>query len=223
MKYSALACDYDGTLASDGVVAQPTLEALARLKARSVMLVLVTGRLLEELLSIFPKVGLFDRVVAENGAVLYRPETLDHRVLASPPSPKFIELLEQLGVQPLSTGRVIIATREPQHTKVLDAIRLLGTEMQVIFNKGAVMALPSGVNKASGLSFALKELRLEPGRVVGIGDAENDHALLDLCGCGAAVANAVPALKERAHWVAKSIAGAGVVELIDDFTQKRLW
>jgi hydroxymethylpyrimidine pyrophosphatase-like HAD family hydrolase len=95
--------------------------------------------------------------------------------------------------------------------------------MQVIFNKGAVMILPSGVNKASGLAAALEELQVQPGRVVAIGDAENDHALLEFCGFAAAVANAIPALKERAAWVARSANGAGVIELIEYLIRKELW
>ena len=49
----------------------------------------------------------------------------------------------------------------------------------MIFNKGAVMILPSGVNKATGLAAALEELGLSPHNVVGVGDAENDHAFLE--------------------------------------------
>jgi HAD superfamily hydrolase (TIGR01484 family) len=223
MKYSVLACDYDGTLASHGVVAPGTVGVLVQLKARGIGLVLVTGRQLKELQAIFPQLDEFHRVVAENGAVLYRPETKELRLLATPPPQKFIEVLKQLGVAPLATGHVIIATWEPQHSKVLEAIRLLGAEMQVIFNKGAVMVLPSGVNKASGLACALRELQVDPAQVVAVGDAENDHALLDSCGCGAAVANAIPALKEHADWIAQASNGAGVAELIDDFIRRGFW
>jgi HAD superfamily hydrolase (TIGR01484 family) len=59
---------------------------------------------------------------------------------------------------------------------VLETIRELGLELQVIFNKGAVMVLPSGINKATGLRAALDELQLSPHDAVAVGDAENDHA-----------------------------------------------
>jgi hypothetical protein len=98
----------------------------------------------------------------------------------------------------------------------LEAIRDLGLEMQVIFNKDAVMALPSGVNKASGLAAALAELGLSPHNVVGVGDAENDHAFLELCECSAAVANALPMVRARADIGTNADHGAGVVELIDE-------
>ena len=84
---------------------------------------------------------------------------------------------------------------------MLEAIRELGLEWQIIFNKGAVMVLPPGVNKASGLAAALEELQLSPLNVVGIGDAENDHAFLTLCGCSVAVANALDAVKATADVV----------------------
>jgi len=50
------------------------------------------------------------------------------------------------------------------------------------------MVLPAGINKASGLPAALARLRLSPLNVVGIGDAENDTAFLQACGCAVAVA-----------------------------------
>jgi len=50
----------------------------------------------------------------------------------------------------------------------------LGLELQVIFNKGAVMILPTGVNKATGLTCALKEMELDPQHVVAVGDAGGD-------------------------------------------------
>lgn len=214
MTYEALACDYDGTLAWDGAVAQPTVEALRQLRGSGKKLVLVTGRSLEDVLRIFRHGEVFERIVAENGAVLYRPVTGEHVCLSAAPPQKFIELLRERGVQPLELGRVIIATREPQEVVVLQAIRDLGLELQVIFNKGAVMILPAGVNKASGLKHALKELGIAPQKVVAVGDAENDHAFFEFCGFSAAVANALPAVREHADLVTASVNGAGVVELI---------
>jgi hydroxymethylpyrimidine pyrophosphatase-like HAD family hydrolase len=77
------------------------------------------------------------------------------------------------------------------------------------------MVLPSGVNKATGLTALLEEAKLSAGEVVGIGDAENDHAFLKTCGLGVAVANALPMLKERADFVTNGARGEGVAELID--------
>ena len=216
MRYLVLASDYDGTLARDGRVDEATLAALTRFLATGRKLILVTGRELEDMLAIFPHLDLFERVVAENGALLFRPATQEEKPLAEPPPEKFVRLLRERGVAPVSVGRVIVATRQPHENTVLHVIRELGLELQIIFNKGAVMVLPAGVNKATGLAAALEELAVAPQNVVGIGDAENDHAFLGLCGRGVAVANALPSLKETADFVTRGDYGAGVCGLIDE-------
>lgn len=215
MRYLALATDYDGTLATDGQVDKETLAALERLQESGRKLIMVTGRHLDDLLNVFPQLDLFDQVVVENGALLYQPATREEKPLGEPPSEAFIKTLQERGVDPLSVGRVIVATWHPHEDTVLEVIRELGLERQIILNKGAVMVLPSGVNKASGLAAALEEMGLSSHNVVGVGDAENDHAFLSFCAVGVAVANALPMLKERADFVTKGNRGAGVVELID--------
>jgi len=153
--------------------------------------------------------------VAENGAVLYDPATRAERPLADPPPERFVARLRERGVAPLAVGRSIVATTEPHEVAVVETIHELGLELHVVFNKGAVMVLPSGVDKATGLAAALAELRLSPHNAVGIGDAENDHAFLAACECAAVVANALPAVKEHADLVTRRRSGAGVVELVE--------
>jgi HAD superfamily hydrolase (TIGR01484 family) len=216
MRYAALAIDYDGTLATHGRVAPDTLHALEQLAASGRRLVLVTGRELHDLLGIFPEIGVFDRVVAENGALLYTPATRVRRTLAEAPPPAFARELARRGVAPLSVGETIVATVHPNETLVLAAIRDLGLELQVIFNKGAVMVLPASVNKASGLMAALEELSLSPRNVAAIGDAENDHALLRAAEYGVAVANALPMLQREVDRISARENGAAVIELARD-------
>lgn len=214
MRFLALATDYDGTLAHDGVVDQATLEALDRFRQSGRKLILVTGRELPDLERVFPALEIFDRVVAENGAVLFHPASKEKRVLAQRPPDEFVADLRERKVAGLSVGDVIVATWHPYEAQVLECIRELGLELQVIFNKDAVMVLPTGVNKMTGLSHALDELKLSRHNLAGIGDAENDHAFLNCCECAAAVANAIPALKQRVDLVTEGHHGAGVAELI---------
>jgi HAD superfamily hydrolase (TIGR01484 family) len=215
VRYVALACDYDGTLATNGRVGDDAVAALDRVPGSNRKLILVTGRELDDLQRVFPRLDLFDRVVVENGALLYRPANREEEILSERPPEAFVTALRARGVQPLAVGRVIVATTHPNEAAVLEVIRELGLELQVIFNKGSVMVLPPSVNKASGLHAALSELGLSAHNAVSVGDAENDHALLGLCECGVAVANALPLLKERADFVTASDHGAGVIELID--------
>jgi HAD superfamily hydrolase (TIGR01484 family) len=215
MHYLALACDYDGTLAKDGVVRPQTIDALERVGASGRKLILITGRLLEDLQMAFPRLDLFTYVVAENGALLYNPADLTKKLLGEAPPRQFIQALQERGVTPLVTGRVIVASLHPHEKTIVDVIAKLGLELQVIFNKGAVMVLPTGVNKATGLIAALQELKLSAHNVVGIGDAENDLSFLSLCECSVAVANAIPLLKEQADYTTKAENGDGVIELIE--------
>src|ERR1051326_8093087 len=90
MRYLARAAHYDGTLAHDGVVAPSTIEALKRLRQSGRKLILVTGRELPQLQQVFPHLDLFDRVVAENGALLYDPATREKQILAERPPDQFI-------------------------------------------------------------------------------------------------------------------------------------
>jgi len=215
VRYHILASDYDGTLAHGGAVSQRTLDALKRLLGSGRKLILVTGRELPDLQRVFSQLDLFELVVAENGALLYRPATKTTRRLAAPPPPEFVATLAERGVGPMSVGEVVVATWEPHSQTMLDAIRDLGLELQVIFNKGAVMALPTGVNKASGLAAALNELKMSPHNVVGVGDAENDHSFMKLCEVSVAVENALPAVKDTADVVTEGDHGDGVTELVD--------
>ncbi|HEY6562218.1 MAG TPA: HAD-IIB family hydrolase [Polyangiaceae bacterium] len=215
MRYLAFATDYDGTLAHHGRVDAPTLEALRKLRSSGRKLLLVTGRQIDDLQQVFPELALFDCVVAENGALLYWPETRQERLLAASPPADFSAELRERGVEPLSVGRVIVATWEPNERVVLDTIRQMGLDLQVIFNKGAVMVLPAGVNKRSGLVAALDTFALSLHNTVAVGDAENDHAFLSACECSVAVANALEAVKQTADFVTKGDHGSGVCELID--------
>jgi hydroxymethylpyrimidine pyrophosphatase-like HAD family hydrolase len=181
MNYAALATDYDGTIACEGRVDAPTLEALRRARQAALRLVMVTGRELPDLARVFPDLELFERVVAENGALVYDPSSGSVRVLAD-----------------------------------------LGVPWHVIINRGSVMALPSGITKATGLAEVLAEVGVPPERIVGVGDAENDLAFLAMCGLAVAVANALPAVKEAAAVVTAGAQGAGFVELVDQLLSDRL-
>ena len=215
MRYLVLASDYDGTLAHDGTVAETTIAGIERLIRSGRKLILVTGRELPDLQSVFPRIDLCERIVAENGALLYDPASKQSKRLAERPPDTFIADLKRRGVSDMSVGEVIVANWRPHEREAIEAIRDAGLELQVIFNKEAVMILPSGVNKMTGLCAALKDLKLSAHNVVAVGDAENDHAFLQSCEFPVAVANAIPALKQKAAMTTYGARGAGVVELID--------
>lgn len=216
----ALATDYDETLASGGEVSPQALNALQRFQTSGRKLLLITGRELDDLLQVCPDIELFDCVIAENGALLYIPAGREKagakiRSLAPPPPERLLQALRKRNVQPLSVGRSIVATLHRNDAAVHDAIAETGMAMEMIFNRDALMILPAGINKGSGLESALRELRLSPQAVVGIGDAENDEPFLKFCGISVAVANATAEIKDLADIVITGERGEGVVEVIE--------
>jgi hypothetical protein len=211
-----LACDYDGTIADAGRVAPTTAAVLARLRESGRKVVLVTGRTLPDLRRVCPEADrMFDAVVAENGALVYFPDRREMKALGDPPEPALVDALRRRAV-PLDVGTSILATGAPFAEAALAAIRDTGVERTLVFNRDSLMLLPGGVTKGTGLAAALEAMELSPHNLVGIGDAENDHAFLSLCECAVAVGNAIPALRERADHVTRAGGGAGVVEFIQE-------
>lgn len=221
-RYTAIACDYDGTLAREGRVEDDTVRELRRLAATGQRLIMVTGRIVDELLTVCSCADLFDCVVAENGAVLYWPESGKIEPLCAPIPDDFAKDLARRGVKPLAAGKIVLASQVGNENMIQEAIRARALDLQIIFNKGSIMILPSGVNKETGLEAALNRLQLFADDTIGVGDAENDIEFLVRCGCAVAVGNALPIVKERADVVIDQPNGAGVRELIRRVLQNEL-
>jgi hydroxymethylpyrimidine pyrophosphatase-like HAD family hydrolase len=222
MRYLVLVADYDGTIATDGKADEAALTAIERLRRSGRRAVLLTGRRVDDLVQVCSRIELFDHVVAENGAVLYEPRTREQTLLGRPPPARFVQRLRELTANSIEVGKVIVSTRRPHDAAVLQAIREMGLELQIVFNKEAVMVLPAGVNKASGMNHALRKLGFSPHETVGIGDAENDHSFLERCECAVAVANAVPSVRQSVAFTTKRENGQGVLELVDEVIENDL-
>jgi hydroxymethylpyrimidine pyrophosphatase-like HAD family hydrolase len=213
MRYVALAVGFDGTLARDGRCDERCIEALRALAATGRKLILVTGRELRELLEIFPEVRLFDYVVAENGAVMHRPATRESEILAQAPPEILLQELRRRHVTPLTVGSSIVRTVQANEAEVSAALRKLQLDFQLVTNPGALMMLPAGVNKASGVWAALRELGVSRHNLVAIGDGENDLALFEFAEHAVAVQNADPLVKRVANRTTEGAYCEGFLEL----------
>ena len=209
--FRAVAVDYDGTLA-DGPVASDTLTALAEARTRGIRVILVTGRIVNELRAVFAHVeDHVDALVAENGAVLVT--SVGVRRLAAPVDQAVSSGLSARGVVHRS-GQVLIACDAADEPVALEVIRGLGLDCRLVRNRGELMILPAGVTKGSGLLQALGDLGLSQHNTLGVGDAENDHSLLEVCEIGVAVANAVDGLRAHADVTLALPDGQGVADLL---------
>jgi len=217
-----LACDYDGTIADEGRLAPDTLAVLARVRESGRKLFLVTGRMLDDLQRVCPDLDrIFDLVVAENGGLLYVPGRRELRRLGDAPELALVESLQRRGV-PIDVGSSILATTADFAEAALAAIQETGVERSLVFNKGALMLLPGGVTKGTGLAAALDATQLSVHNLAGIGDAENDHAFLAMCECAAAVGDAIAALKERADIVLPGPASRGAIQFAEQHVLRDL-
>jgi hydroxymethylpyrimidine pyrophosphatase-like HAD family hydrolase len=211
--FRALVIDYDGTLAEEARPSEEVLEALGRVRLEAgLRVVLVTGRILAELRSVFADFAdHFDMVVAENGAVLYGEGVA--RALTAPVPVALDEALIHRGI-PFRRGQVLLACSGEHDVAVLEDLRRLGLDSQIARNRSELMVLPPGITKAGGVEEALAQLGISRHSAVAVGDAENDLTLLEACELGIAVANAVPSLKERADVVLGQPDGAGLLSLL---------
>jgi len=214
MRYVGLATDGDGTVLKDNRMADDVALALERFRAAGGRLFLITGELVEQLAE-FPRLDLFEQVVAENGAVLFDPATRGETILCEPPPAVLGKMLRERLASKVKCGRVVVTAKKESKREVEDVLAKLNIGWQIISNRKDLLLLPAGVDKASGLKTLLKKIGLARNQVVGIGDAENDIALMQASGLGVTVADVEPQAKAHARLVTEGGAGGGVAELVE--------
>lgn len=221
MHLHVLALDLDGTLAKDDLITEETWEALRKAKSAGITLILVTGRRLEALSAMGPFDKLCRAIVAENGAIIFLP---DSEIILSPFGHLPEDLLSQLNKLdiPLELGEVIAASWEPHDKRLAEIISQNGYSASIEYNKGAVMVLPQGATKGTGLLISLKELGFSAHNVVACGDGENDRSFFEQAEVAVAVANATPEIKKIADLVLPASNGAGVRSLINMLIQREI-
>ena len=215
MLFKALACDYDGTLASEDRISPTVREAVERARRAGLRLVLVTGRTFFELMRVCDCLELFDTVVAENGAVLYYPGSAMIRDQGPPVPGRLLAELDRRGIY-YQVGRVIVGTARADEGGLKDAVAAAGVTRDLIYNRTALMLLPAGVSKGSGVQQALRVLGLSPHDVLALGDAENDLPLFDACGFSGCPGDSLAAVRERVDWVFPGVHGAGIAAAITE-------
>lgn len=209
----AIACDYDGTGATDGRLDPEVAAGLHAARAAGIVTLLVTGRVLDDLRMALVEFSAFDAVVAENGALVWLPETDRTIVFGTPPSDQFFGRLRAASV-PFHAGAVIVGTWEAHVPELYAVVRETGADLQLVFNRTAVMLLPSGINKAVGARRALEELGRSPRNLVAFGDAENDLPLFALAEIAVAARGSIPGVAAVADERLRLPGAAGVADFV---------
>ena len=223
LHFVALASDLDGTLTHDpaGRVDAATWELLRQLKTSGFTIILVTGRSLETFAAGGPFSELCEAIVAENGAIVYFPRRDAVIFPFGRLPPELLQRLMSADI-PLERGMAILSTRVPHDAVILQQLREVGGGATVEYNRGAVMVLPLGATKGTGLKYALNELGLSPHNVVACGDAENDRSLFEAAECAAAVGSAPAGIQGLADIVLPYSDAASVQALVRRLLAGRL-
>ena len=211
MRFSVLALDFDGTIARNDVLDPDVRTAIGELRSQDVVVIIVTGRILEDLRRVVGDLHFVDAVVAENGASMEFPDSGYTTRTGAPPPPHLLEELRRQGI-PFHAGQSVVEADAGDAARLLAVVQRLELPLVLAFNRGRVMLLPQAISKATGLLQALTILRLSPHNAVAIGDAENDHELLRACEVGVAVEWGSPALQATSDYV---LPGEGPHEVAD--------
>lgn len=219
MKLFVIALDYDGTIASGNMLDPSVREAIAFVRRRGFIVLLVTGRILDDLRGVAGDLHFVDGVIAENGAIVHFPGNGRTSVLAPLVNQAIVEELRRRSI-PCRAGQCLIDTDATHAPQLLDAIRALELPLVLIFNRSRVMVVPQGISKATGLRVALDTLRMSPRNTVAIGDAENDHELLRFAEIGVAVGWGSAALRSTADVVLPGAGPSAVAPYVRNFAER---
>jgi len=213
LPYKVLACDYDGTLASEDHMGPEVLVALEQARSTGLRLILVTGRTFFELIRVCERLDLFDAVVAENGGVLYFPAEGTIKDLAPAPPLELLVELDRRGIT-FHAGRVIVGTARAMEEQARAALAAVGASVAFTYNRDALMLLPAGISKGSAVRQVIHRFGLSFHDVLALGDAENDVDLFEACGWAGCPASAVPEVRERAEWIFDGANGEAIARAI---------
>lgn len=209
-----LAVDYHRTLADetkDGfVVHRRVIEAVERFISLGHLFAVVTSGASRHVKGIEP---IINRVylALENGLIVVTPSG-ERIINVQEQWWRLRELVKgrliSLGIR-VSEGEASLFTRNSPD--LIEALRDFNVRIEV--NRDMASIMPSGVDKG----YAIRVLReiTKPDYVIAIGDAENDKPMLRAADVAVAVNNALPEVKEVAHYVTKGNDGDGVIEVIN--------
>jgi len=213
MQLKVFALDYDGTIETGGRLDPDVRAAIGDARRQGIGVVLATGRRMADLKRIVGDLTIFDAVVAENGGIVYFPDSDRAIFRAAGPAPGFARALRERGV-PITEGECVVEASADDACVIFDVIHEQQVPLVLVFNRNRAMVLPQGISKGTGLHAALDALRVSPHNAIGIGDAENDHSLLEACEIGVAVSWGSLTLRSMADEVLSGTGPAAVAAYI---------
>lgn len=215
-KVKAIVADYDRTTTNpDLTPSQKVFDFIRRAKERlKLLFILASGRPLSFFMNYNEIIDVCDAIVAENGAVIFLPKRNEKEVFGLEVSSLVKELIRRLNV-PADFFEVIVSIPRVYENIVASALKESSLPVTIEYNVDSMMVLPKGVSKLDGVLKALEILRGDGGGFMAFGDGENDVVVMREASIAIAVANALPQVKEIAHYVTSKPYGDGVAELLE--------
>jgi phosphoglycolate phosphatase (TIGR01487 family) len=195
--------------------------AMDALRAWEAPVVVATGKAFPYPVALCAFVGIPERVVAENGGVVYAGGEV--RYLGDAEGARAV--VEQYRAEGHDLGwgasDTVNRWRETEVAVSLDApeepLRRIADEhgLQVLDTGYAYHVLDPGVNKGEGLRAVCDLLELAPEAFVAVGDSENDAPTFEVAGRSFAVANADERAAAAADEVTDGAHADGLLEALD--------
>jgi phosphoglycolate phosphatase (TIGR01487 family) len=189
-----LALDIDGTLTTSEHTIDPRV--FEALPAWDAPVVVATGKAFPYPVALCHFVGIPERVVAENGGVVYAEDSVRFTVDRSRVDEAVEAYLERGGALGWGAADTTNRWRETEVAVALDEdeplLRTVADEYGLdVVDTGYALHLKSpGVQKGEGLRTVAEMLGREAAEFVAVGDSENDVSLFEAAGRAFAVANA---------------------------------
>lgn len=219
----ALLSDVDGTLTDPTRrINTGAIEAIRSLVDQGIEVVLASGNATCIMDGICRMIGTSGTLIAENGGVFrvgytgtphhFGDQAVCRRALAVVQAHYRTNGVELQLYSPMYRFSDLAFAR----TVPADEVRTILADhpVQVIDTGYAIHLQVPGVNKGTALVALAAEMHLTPSDFLAIGDSTNDIQMLETAGIGVTVANAHPATKAVAQYVAEKEYGDGFVEVI---------
>lgn len=209
----AIVTDFDRTITDRP--GRVNLELLDKLSHITSNLILATGRSIGYVKKLAHRFKGWRCIIAEEGAVIYFPETKKTITFSSVYMRQARKRLREVDFS-VKRGRVIVVVKTPRARSVR---RLMGERLMQhldeLENADEREFVPKDVNKAKSLLLALQLLNINPEKILIVGDGENDADLFRLPGFKVAVANAHSCVKRLADFVTEKPSTQGVKQVAE--------
>jgi len=122
---------------------------------------------------------------------------------------------------PETPHKFILSVHDPAERDALakelrEKLHEAGLDLNVVPSHPILVeGTPPGLNKATGLAWLADYLNVPREAVMAVGDNDNDAPMLAWAGVGVAVANASPAAREAADWLAPAVDEDGAAAALE--------